>query len=265
MVIAVAGSGKTTTIVEAAKLIPRDRASIFLAFNKNIQLELKERLPYWVEAKTFHSHCFAALKNNLPKATKPDQDKVRNILLNILEDDRRELFTYLPFVRKLVDLAKGFPTRLPAWRDLIDYHELECEGDEEFGISLANDVFIESQQALDTIDFNDMLYLTWAREASFSLVDYAFVDEAQDLNPIQHALLLRMLKPHGRVIVVGDPWQSIYAFRGADSDSMDKLSKQFNCKHLPLSVSYRCSKAVVREAQAVLAEWNNQHHNDNQH
>jgi DNA helicase II / ATP-dependent DNA helicase PcrA len=259
MVVAVAGSGKTTTIVQAAKLIPRDCFSVFLAFNKSIALELQDRLPYWVQARTFHSHSFAALRNNLPKPTKVDPDKVRVILFKLLDEDRNELFLYLPFVRKLVDLAKGLPTRIVPWRDLIDYHELECEGDEEFGISLAHDVFIESQQALETIDYNDMLYLTWAREAAFPLADFVFVDEAQDLNAIQHALLLRMLKPKGRVIVVGDPWQSIYAFRGADSDSMDKLSQQFNCRHLPLSVSYRCSKSVVREAQQILSEWNNQH------
>jgi DNA helicase-2/ATP-dependent DNA helicase PcrA len=184
-----------------------------------------------------------------------DPDKTRVLLSAALDGDRDDLFTYLPFVKKLVGLAKSQATRLPAWEDLVDYHELETEGDIELGISLANDIFIESLQSVETIDYDDMLYMTWALDAPFPLADFVFVDEAQDLNSIQHALLLRMLKSTGRVIIVGDPWQSIYAFRGADSDSMEKLGRQFNCTHFPLSVSYRCSKAVVREAQSILNSW----------
>ena len=227
---------------------------MFLAF-KNIAEELKTRLPYWVQARTFHSHSYAALRNHLEKPAKVDPDKTRALLEIELDGDRDELFTYLPFVKKLVGLAKAQATRLPIWEDLVDYHELETEGDLEFGISLANDIFIDSLVAVETIDYDDMLYMTWALDAPFPLADYVFVDEAQDLNGIQHALLLRMLKAEGRVIIVGDPWQSIYAFRGADSDSMARLGRQFNCRHLPLSVSYRCSKAVVKEAQSILNSW----------
>jgi len=262
MVEAVAGSGKTTTIVEVAKLLPRDKFAVFLAFNKNIAEELKVRLPYWVQARTFHSHSFAALRNHLEKPAKVDPDKTRVLLDKNLDGDREDLFTYLPFVKKLVGLAKSQATRLPNWSELVDYHELETEGDLEFGICLANDVFIDSLSSQELIDYDDMLYMTWALDAPFPLADYVFVDEAQDLNSIQHALLLRMLKADGRIIIVGDPWQSIYAFRGADSDSMARLGRQFNCRQLPLSVSYRCSKAVVREAQDILNRWINRHENE---
>jgi DNA helicase II / ATP-dependent DNA helicase PcrA len=66
---------------------------------------------------------------------------------------------------------------------------------------------------------------------------------------LQHALLSRMLMPDGTIVAVGDSCQAIYAFRGADSDSMAKLKSQFNCTELPLSVSYRCAQLIVHEAR----------------
>ena len=56
-----AGTGKTTTIVEAANMIG-DKKAAFLAFNKSIATELAERLPEGVEAKTFHAFGFSAIR-----------------------------------------------------------------------------------------------------------------------------------------------------------------------------------------------------------
>ena len=55
LVRAAAGSGKTTTIVEASKLLPRDSSSIFLAFNRHIKDELSGRLPSNIQCNTIHS------------------------------------------------------------------------------------------------------------------------------------------------------------------------------------------------------------------
>jgi superfamily I DNA/RNA helicase len=61
--------------------------------------------------------------------------------------------------------------------------------------------------------------------------------------------LERSLGHSSRFVAVGDPHQAIYGFRGANSDALDKIVARFACRTLPLSVSYRCSKAVVAEAQ----------------
>jgi superfamily I DNA/RNA helicase len=55
--------------------------------------------------------------------------------------------------------------------------------------------------------------------------------------------------PYGRLIAVGDPSQAIYGFRGADATAMTDMQREFNMTVLPLSVSYRCSQSVVKEAQ----------------
>jgi superfamily I DNA/RNA helicase len=51
------------------------------------------------------------------------------------------------------------------------------------------------------------------------------------------------------VIAVGDDYQAIYGFTGADADALDLIARDFNCQELPLTVSYRCPQAVVKFAQ----------------
>jgi ATP-dependent DNA helicase UvrD/PcrA len=254
IVDAVAGSGKTWTIIETARRISPRAISVFLAFNRGIASTLRTKLPPHCQAKTFHSHCLSALKLRLPKFPNVDEDKTRKILRTLI-NDKEEFYTYAPFVSKLVEYAKGQPSTDPAWQDLVDYHQLLCDGNEERGIKYAQQVFTISNKDHTNIDFNDMVYLTWLLNIPFVRADYLFVDEAQDLNAIQHALLDRMIKPTGKIIAVGDPYQSIYAFRGADSQSMPKLKAQFNMLELPLSVSFRCSKSAVQAAQHVLTTW----------
>jgi superfamily I DNA/RNA helicase len=99
------------------------------------------------------------------------------------------------------------------------------------------------------IDFDDMLYMPLLDNVRFFQIDWALVDEAQDTNPVRRELIRRMLKPTGRLIAVGDPRQAIYGFTGADAESMDIIAQTFKCVTLPLTVTFRCPKAVVRVAQ----------------
>ncbi len=58
----------------------------------------------------------------------------------------------------------------------------------------------------------------------------------------------------GRICVVGDDRQAIYAFRGADSGSIDRLKTQLQAEELKLTVTYRCAKAIVRDAQKLVPD-----------
>src|ERR1019366_3050324 len=73
------------------------------------------------------------------------------------------------------------------------------------------------------------------------------VDEVQDLNPVNHALLDKLVKQ--RLIAVGDPWQSIYGFRGAMQSGMATLAAKFATTPTNLSISFRCPRAVVEAAR----------------
>jgi DNA helicase-2/ATP-dependent DNA helicase PcrA len=268
IVDAKAGSGKTTTIVEGLKHIPTDGilkpATTFLAFNKSIAETLKSRCPSWVQCSTFNALGFRALKNSgiIPKDNWKivDSGKCRKLVWNAC--DRNDPDTNQ--IIKLVSLAKSVPVASPSYEQLqqqIIHHNLDIENVER-AIQVVQAVIKRSNEDLDTIDFDDQLYLAVIMDARFDKQDWVFVDEAQDTNDIQLEILSRMMKTTppshpvfdvlSRLIAVGDPHQAIYGFRGANSDSMQRIAKRFKCETLPLSVSYRCSKAVVTEAQKYL-------------
>ena len=256
---AVAGSGKTTTIVKSLSFIDPNKKVLFLAFNKAIAEELKSRVPQNVKAATFHSVGFGAWMNycGRDKRITVESNKIRNLVRE--EIGEREQHLYGTFINKLVGLGKGMgigylmPNDSRSWGELADHFDINLEAqdaNEERGFELCRMILEKSiEQADQIIDFDDMLYMPLIRNSRFFQYDFVFVDESQDTNQVQVALLKRMLKPGGRLIAVGDPYQAIYGFRGADSEAMTRITEEFGCRVLPLSVSYRCPKAVVKAAQ----------------
>ena len=249
---AVAGSGKSTTIVECTKRIPQGKSCILLAFNKTIAEELKSR---GVNARTFHSLTYTPVMNSRGAKT-VETNKLRMLAKQILTSG--EFFMYGAIAVKLVSFARneGIGTHLvadteDAWYSLIDHHDLQLDNDHatiERAIELSQQLLQASNES-KLVDFDDMLYLAVKDNIALPKFDYIFVDEAQDTNAIQRAIVLKIAHETSRVIFVGDPAQSIYGFRGASSNSMELLSTHFNCTHLPLSISYRCATSIVKAAQ----------------
>lgn len=262
---AVAGAGKTTTLVHGLSLM---RGSVFFgAFNKAIASEIKARVQptgaAQVDVSTFHA---AGLRfwRRVAREVQVDGDKVRNILRTAVE--RNPAYApYVGVVRTLVSLGKQAgigclqPTSREAWLALVEHHCLDCpttetgEDDEvglELVLKLANRT-LKASVELDheVIDFDDMIYSPLLHNARIFQHDWVLVDEAQDTNATRRELALRMLKPNGRLVAVGDPRQAIYGFTGADSDAMDLLADATNAVRLPLTVTYRCPKAVVQVAR----------------
>lgn len=246
---AVAGAGKSTTLVECAHRAKG--SSVFLAFNKAIADELKKR---GVNARTFHSLTYAAVTKDRG-VRHIEQNKLRMLVNDRLTGSRAEM--YGPFVTKLVSLGRQVgigclvTDTAQAWTDIIDYHELELDkkgATIETAIEIASDLLGWSNSA-KMVDFDDLLYFAVRDGISLPRFDFPFVDEAQDTNAIQRALLRKILSASSRIVAVGDPAQAIYGFRGADSDSMNLLASEFSCTKLPLTVSYRCPVKVVEFAR----------------
>lgn len=259
LISAPAGALKTSTMCAVAAALGPGRRVAALAFNKDASLSLAERMPYWVESTTFHAFCNAALSRHVGRRLTIDGTKTRKALRALVPDwhGRREIEDD---VLTLVSRAKatGYACDLPdvpSLNALADRFGLDLGSRE---IAIADEILSESSCA--TIDFDDMLWLSLREKVVFPPVALILLDEAQDTNAVQRALLQRILwhespnsfQPNARLIAVGDPHQSIYGFRGADSDAMVALRDDFNMKELALSVSYRCSQAVVREAQKYL-------------
>lgn len=260
---AVAGAGKTTTIIQALSLIPTNKRILMLAFNKNIANELKEKVPYHVEVSTFHSCGFASLRNSSRARVQVKSNKVFNIIKNNMTWDERTV--YGAYVSKLVSLAKSVgmgvlvPDTYSEWMEIINHHDLlQFNSNPSFEIDTlidyASTVLRESNRDRRVIDFDDMLLFTLLYKSQYKQYDFVFIDEAQDTNGVQREILKKLLSPQGRLIAVGDPYQSIYGFRGADSTAMDMIVSDFGSTVLPLSISYRCSKQVVEEANKYMPD-----------
>jgi DNA helicase-2/ATP-dependent DNA helicase PcrA len=255
VVIARAGSGKTSTIVEGFKYLPKGKKTLMVAFNKAIADELKQRAPSYVECSTLHSLGFRALKQVYGNDVVLEYDKSRFLIEGIIGDDR-DLWELNQSLCKCVSLCKGFLFDTPAAiGDIIDQFGIET-------FDLERDAFIKiviqtlglCKAQTKVIDFDDMIWFPFVHRLNVGKFDVVFVDEAQDLNAAQIAMVFSAIKPGGRIIAVGDPAQSIYQFRGADSRAIPNFITKLQAKTLPLSVSYRCPKKVVLLAQEIVSD-----------
>jgi DNA helicase II / ATP-dependent DNA helicase PcrA len=98
------------------------------------------------------------------------------------------------------------------------------------------------------IDYDDQLYCSALMPVSFPYFEIIMVDEAQDLSAINHHLVKKMVG-RGRLIIVGDPCQAIYEFRGAREESMDEMIQQFSMKELFLTICFRSAESIVQNAR----------------
>ena len=252
LIQAVAGSGKSTTLEELSR---RVGGSTLLAFNKSIAEELKSR---GLNAKTFHSFGFAIWKTAAP-AAKMESKKLWQHMDKILGRGTLLQKEYGQDIIRLVGLMKNYAMGLDGseiWpaevEDLMGDYELDIPPElTAEAAAAALKIFLSSRDDLSCFDFDDMLYIPVYKGWRFSATQNLLVDEAQDLNPIQHRIVEELVRLGARLIAVGDRWQSIYGFRGAMSGSMDELKRRFDMIELPLSVSYRCSRSVVEEAQQI--------------
>lgn len=250
IVEAVAGSGKTTTMVEAVnRLCMQGETDILcLAFNKSIAMELQKRLPSVVTASTFH----ALGLSTFPNRPKVNGGKCRKLLKEVCNPQLYE--EHARDILRMVSLAKMQVGEVDLEELMGDFDVSIPPEHEKKALELVEYVLKQSIVDRKEIDFDDMLFLPVLLNHTFPTFKYIFVDELQDLNDIQHHFIKLLLAQDGRVIGVGDTNQAIYAFRGADSNSMNRFRQEFDPLELPLSISYRCPKSVVNWAQHIVPQ-----------
>ena len=265
IVEAVAGSGKTTTIIHALDLLPARASSIFLAFNKSIADELAMKVPPNVSARTLHSLGYEILRNNYKRVKSNGKFVLNTLKFEVLDIKKNPQYKDWAWengrdVCTLISRMKGAVETLPHAGEFIHIAEsldLDIPMD-KFAISVVLKTW-ELCNVFDgvkkvTIDFDDMIYLPATQDLDFPQYDYVILDESQDLNKMQREFVAKILAPTGRLIAVGDTKQSIYGFRGADHNSMGAIKREFGCTELPLSISYRCDRAIVNHARRFVPE-----------
>jgi superfamily I DNA/RNA helicase len=252
LIQAVAGSGKTTTIIEAMRFVRG--SSLFLAFNKAIAEDIRRRAPVG-EVKTLNALGHRLMADNRPSA-QLNSRKMLDIIKSIMGEGA-EFKDYGYTLARVCGLAKncGFGLTEAADADeftsLIEAYAFDIPFDFLSRFShVCAEAFERSRLDTATFDFDDQLWVPVYEGWEFPAFSNVFVDECQDLSPIQHIMLERLAGHDARLVCVGDSHQAIYGFRGATQDSMDILKEKFGMLELPLSISYRCSRSVVQAAQA---------------
>lgn len=258
-IIARAGSGKTTTLVHAIPHTFRkgeDSRILLAAFNADNAKELDARTPSYVEARTFHS-----LANKLiGGGQQPEVGKKWRIAKAMLPN----FHTRWPAVQLAglamgigVDLEGGIPDVLSTWTEMIvEYGIRHKKAVSPETVARAAQTLFRACLKDPALDFDDMLYRL-AKDGpgpGYRPYSWIFVDEAQDTNITQMLCLDKLRGPTTRIVFVGDPKQAIYGWRGAGVDAFDLLADRYNAKLFGLTVSMRCPKAVIRNAQTIVPD-----------
>ena len=222
LIKALAGTGKTSTAIECAKLLQQDKSIMFLAFNKHIQEELKTKLPEHIRCYTTYGLGTAAIKRKYGdkiqfdefKADKIIQKKAKSWDLHEEFKDEEEIGFYLENMKKLTNLCRLTLTTKPEYIPYVtERYDIPLTKPKD--IKRVLKVLDEMTTDRKTFDYTDMIYLPAIDNSIWMFPqDYVFVDEYQDINRCQIRIIEKILKKDkasgkitGRLFVFGDSFQ----------------------------------------------------------
>jgi len=253
------GSSKTTTLRLLAKYLPIV-PTCSLAFNKRIAEEMAKVLPGHYKSSTVNSLGHRGWAGTVGKRLTLDIKKNYNIVKALIDElprrDRMDAYEIFGDIIKTLSQAKlrGYvPSEITMGKTLLTMDQFFGSLDEapdDWFMSLVNKALMTSikQAYAGLIDFDDQIYMSALFGSSFPQFPRVKADEAQDFSKINQVMLEKLVGPNTQLIAVGDEFQSIYAFRGADTKSMRWLKDRFEMHAMPLSVSFRCAIEIVKNA-----------------
>ena len=309
---AVAGAGKTTTLMECVDYILTGKTIVFCAFNTSIKKEIATRFRKDnknVAVATIHSLGFQMLRATgkfrvedskykmiikEPEFLASLEEELDSILalhghISIKEikeleshhdtldwEERNNLNEGQQYVRKilsrLLDINQKYRCTLaedtieayesmirhfaiiPLWEQNYPTYPQELK----FYFQIHQKLLKEGNSMAIShgiIDYTDQIYLPFVLNLVPKLqYDFVFVDECQDLSKAQVEVVRKYVKDNGRILAVGDPYQAIYGFAGADCDSFERVKNSFGCKLLKLSDCFRCPQDVITLTQSLRSD-----------
>lgn len=247
VVEAYAGTGKTTTIMEGIRRAPEGEAqfktlhsigfSIVKRFWEGVAIERDyQNRP---EGQLSRADWLTA------QVTTPQVPDAIKRLVSTLHTKAREIKPHARNAGDLIELAYDFECAPDDIWAQMGYSVQKVEA-----FALAAMELAANHKPVDGIDYSDMIYLPVRNKWCFPQYELVVVDEAQDMTVAQLEIALGVCR--GRMCIVGDPNQAIYGFRGADSGSLGRLQQELKARKLPLTVTYRCGRTIVREAQRLV-------------
>ncbi|MCA8481995.1 ATP-dependent helicase [Burkholderia sp. CCA53] len=275
LVVAGPGSGKTRVLTERVRSlltsVPGHFRVLALTFTNKAADEMRDRLSDLGENRqrafigTFHSFCLEMLveRGKLvgvegePHIFEQHKDR-KEILLEAIRQDP----VLDEEVNQIVD-RKERNRRVDNWLQMISRvkaHPITCAVLSDELDKRVLDAYDAGLRACGAYDFDDLLLLGYRlltnnpKLADFYRRLYRFVcvDEAQDLNEAQYALLCALCgDSYKNVMMVGDPKQSIYGFNTSSPEYMEKFRFEFAAKLIELTENFRSSQAVVNVARSI--------------
>lgn len=270
LVIAGAGSGKTKVLTtRIANLISSGIKSsniLAITFTNKAANEMRQRVEnligkHYAFVGTFHSFGLRVIKENYEALelsknfTIIDTEDVTSIIKKILKDMALDPKEYSPsFIRNKISFIKS---------NMLSDSEIE-----KFLTMPAEKVAVKVYYAYEkilkrnnTIDFDDLLkkpveLFTFNNEILEKYQErypYILIDEYQDTNEVQYKMVKLLSKKYHNLFVVGDPSQSIYAFRGANFQNILNFEKDYtDCKVVKLPQNYRSTQTILSAANDVI-------------
>lgn len=221
-VSATAGSGKTFTLCKLAEITPPIKSSIFLAFNKSIAEELGQRLPRTVKASTLHSCALSSLCKAFSLNFALSDSKNFNLAkekMNFKGVHSKRIPGMIMKICRLYDLMR-FNLVQDDVEAIISLGERYGEEADEnlakraielrmLNKKIADNYFLKGGSGKLPMDFTDMLYYAtqYVHRDDFKQYNVVFLDEAQDVTPLQYEIVKAVKIPRGRLIGVGDEKQ----------------------------------------------------------
>lgn len=271
LINALAGTGKTTALLEALSIIPQQTA-LLCAFNKPIADELaskillRKRKGHVFAAQTFHSAGLRVL--NKRKRITIDKHATDGLITDacLLADGKMALdFKARRAATKLLRLCKETysgaevfvePARAlgVAFDCFVEFSDPEVINNIIYCVQRAYDLGLNIDQR-DKIDFCDMVWLPVVLDlVPPSRYQAIFVDEMQDLSLLQWEMVKQLLAPKGRIVGVGDLHQQVYGWRGSIGPKIWDDLRSMGAIELPLNTTFRCPPEIVREAQQLVPQ-----------
>jgi DNA helicase-2/ATP-dependent DNA helicase PcrA len=266
-----AGTGKTTTILEGITYAPEQKI-VLCAFNKRIAKELQDKLKNpRAEAKTLHGIGCGYVLRAWP-GSELEEDRGFRLALEAMGEGGTDVPGTAKKVANVVKRIAAMGKNMAPFGSQAQLEEIALDfdigpdedlEDQGYGLELCCKIAVKAMllasrpnaYGQSTYDFDDMLFVPVRNRLVRGKYGMVVVDEAQDMNATQILLAQSLVKAGGRVVVVGDDRQAIYGFRGADSGSIDRLKTELKATELGLTITYRCPKVVVAEAQTIVPDY----------